>query len=155
MSRGNLDIDALIDVATANDSPTYWPDAEAALEFAENYPATFLALVQGAQAERHVIDGKRFSLNAGDRYRHVKRGSTYTLPFGHAEAMVQCEEPISDEHTLLIYIGDDGMIFARPTHEFFDGRFQPANPAIPNVGDGAQDASAKAGSGLNPKGGPA
>lgn len=80
-----------------------------------------------AQQPGHIIDGKRFSLHAGDRYRHVKRGSTYTLPFGRAEAMVQCEEPISDEHTLLIYIGDDGMIFARPTHEFFDGRFQPAS----------------------------
>lgn len=85
------------------------------------------ARAEGAQPAGHLIDGKRFSLHAGDRYRHVKRGSAYTLPFGRAEAMVQCEEPISDEDTLLIYIGDDGTIFARPTHEFFDGRFQPAS----------------------------
>jgi hypothetical protein len=70
------------------------------------------------------VDGLRFSRHAGERYRHVKRGSVYTLPFGRAEAGVQCQEPVRDGDTLLIYIGDDGMIWARPTDEFFDGRFE-------------------------------
>lgn len=71
----------------------------------------------------HWIDGRRFSEHAGERWRHVKRGSVYSLPFGRAEAMVQCAEPLTDESVLTIYIGEDGMIFARPTHEFHDGRF--------------------------------
>ena len=69
------------------------------------------------------IDGRRFSEQAGERWRHVKSGGVYILPFGRAEAMVQCAEPITDENTLTVYIGEDGMIFARPTHEFHDGRF--------------------------------
>jgi len=69
------------------------------------------------------IDGRRFSEQAGERWRHVKSGGVYILPFGRADAMVQCAEPITDENTLTVYIGEDGMIFARPTHEFHDGRF--------------------------------
>ena len=76
----------------------------------------------------HWINGRRFSEHAGERWRHVKRGSVYSLPFGRAEAMVQCAEPITDESVLTIYIGEDGMIFARPTHEFHDGRFEPLPP---------------------------
>lgn len=89
----------------------------------------------------HTIDGRRFSEHAGDRYRHVKRGSTYTLPFGRAEALVQCAEPIEDNDTLTIYIGDDEMIFARPTHEFFDGRFRSI-PAESNAGQPSEASTA-------------
>lgn len=47
----DLDVDLLTKVAKANKRPDYWPDLVAAMDFAEKYPATFLALLDAARAE--------------------------------------------------------------------------------------------------------
>jgi hypothetical protein len=57
----------------------------------------------------------------GRRFRHLKRGSTYTV-VGRAE--LQSAVPIAEGAELTIYRceGDD-RLWARPTAEFTDGRF--------------------------------
>lgn len=60
----------------------------------------------------------------GERVRHVKRGSTYRV-IGEAE--VQCAVMVEEGDRLTVYRCDtDGKLWARPTAEFRDGRFEPA-----------------------------
>lgn len=55
------------------------------------------------------------------RYRHVKRGSSYTL-LGRAE--LQSSTALSEGTVLAIYADRDcERLWARPVSEFFDGRF--------------------------------
>ena len=67
---------------------------------------------------------------AGTRYRHVKRGTEYTIRF---TANAQCDEPIQDYDCVVVYQDDaSGAAWARPSGEFFDGRFEriaDENPA--------------------------
>ena len=63
------------------------------------------------------------------RFRHKKRGSTYTLV---AEAEFQCSAmPPIDGLPVTIYRGDDGKFWVRGTGEFHDGRFEEIEPGIP------------------------
>lgn len=62
------------------------------------------------------------ALNA-ERYRHKKRGTSYRLI---CTAHAQCETPIQDMETVLLYRGLEmpyGIYFRRAT-EFYDGRFE-------------------------------
>lgn len=60
-----------------------------------------------------------------DRYRHVKRGTTYTM-VGTAE--VQASEPLTEAELVQVYRSDQtGMLYVRRNSEFFDGRFERVN----------------------------
>ena len=58
----------------------------------------------------------------GRRYRHLKRGSTYTV-LGDGEAQVS-GEPIVDGDIVRIYVAEDGKFNVRKSSEFLDGRFE-------------------------------
>lgn len=55
------------------------------------------------------------------RYRHKKRGGVYDCV---SHASLQTDKPIEDGCDLVIYQGEDGKWWARPTAEFHDGRFE-------------------------------
>jgi len=58
----------------------------------------------------------------GSRWRHVKRGSTYTLI---GEAHLQTGKPIDEPAIMVVYRADsDGEMWVRPRVEFLDGRFE-------------------------------
>lgn len=62
----------------------------------------------------------------GKRYHHIRRGSTYTVIGG---ANLQTARPASDGVRLTIYRDDaTGELWARPTREFHDGRFEEIGP---------------------------
>ncbi len=74
----------------------------------------------------------------GTRYRHVKRGGEYTL---RLIGQVQTDEPLKDYDRIVVYQDDAaGMVWARPPHEFFDGRFEriadEQHPATPTAASG-------------------
>jgi hypothetical protein len=59
------------------------------------------------------------------RWRHIKRGSTYTI---RSTATLQCSaDPKHDNEAVVIYQADDGSVWVRPADEFFDGRFEAIN----------------------------
>lgn len=58
----------------------------------------------------------------GRRYRHLKRGSTYTV-LGDGTAQV-AGEPIVDGDIVRIYVDKDGEFHVRKSSEFLDGRFE-------------------------------
>lgn len=62
------------------------------------------------------------------RVRHKKRGSTYEV-IGYAS--VQTTEPIHEGDVVMVYVGKDGDRWARPAHEFNDGRFESLPPQEP------------------------
>jgi ribosomal protein L37AE/L43A len=61
----------------------------------------------------------------GEKVTHVARGSHYTVM---AIGKVQCAAPLADNDEVVIYRGEDGQWWARPTAEFEDGRFEPYVP---------------------------
>ncbi len=58
---------------------------------------------------------------ASEVYRHVKRGTCYTV-IGVAE--LQAKQLQGDHAALTIYRGEDGKLWARNSAEFHDGRFK-------------------------------
>jgi len=62
------------------------------------------------------------NLSKNIRWRHKKRGTTYSIVTG---AIAQCATgPIVDGDIVTVYVGDDGRAFVRKTTEFLDGRFE-------------------------------
>jgi hypothetical protein len=58
-----------------------------------------------------------------DRYRHKVRGTTYRVLYEAAKASSIIAA--LDEMTMVVYQGEeDGLVWVRPTSEFFDGRFE-------------------------------
>lgn len=63
-----------------------------------------------------------------ERWRHKKRGTTYTV-VGNCE--VQAEDPLMDHEVAVVYCCEqDGTLWVRRHSEFHDGRFEalPAQP---------------------------
>lgn len=63
-------------------------------------------------------------------HRHKKRGSTYQVV---AVGRLQASAPFDNER-VVIYRGEDGQYWARPTYEFYDGRFE-ALPSSPGASE--------------------
>lgn len=53
-------------------------------------------------------------------FQHNKRGSLYAVV---AEAELQTAAPVPEGARLVVYVGLDGRLWARPAEEFHDGRF--------------------------------
>ena len=56
-------------------------------------------------------------------YRHKKTGGTYKVL---GKAKLQTSEPIVDMTEMIVYEAENGTIWCRLEHEFFDGRFEEA-----------------------------
>lgn len=61
-------------------------------------------------------------LEAGERWQHVKRGTSYEV-LGTALLQDAAGNGVQEGHPLVIYRGDDGLVWARGAGEFVDGRF--------------------------------
>jgi hypothetical protein len=61
----------------------------------------------------------------GDVYRHIKRGTVYTV-IGVAELQMRAD--LVDGSELILYQGEDGKLWAREVTEFTDGRFEQELP---------------------------
>lgn len=70
----------------------------------------------------------------GSRWRHKKRGSTYSV-MGVASAQV-VGDPIEEGAMAVVYRSEhDGSLWLRPAAEFMDGRFEPLTEATPRADD--------------------
>jgi hypothetical protein len=58
---------------------------------------------------------------AGKMFKHRVRGTCYTVL---GRAVLQTNQPVSDEQELVVYAGADGRLWVRPVSEFYDGRFE-------------------------------
>jgi len=58
-----------------------------------------------------------------DKYRHVTRGTVYTV-VGEAVLQQSTTQRLGEGDRLTVYIGEDGLLWARPVAEFHDGRFE-------------------------------
>ena len=67
-------------------------------------------------------------LGRGEKYRHLKRGSTYSVL---GQGIAQCATPIQDNDALTLYRDDQGRFFARHVDEFHDGRFEKVSAEPP------------------------
>lgn len=71
-----------------------------------------------------------------DRYRHLKRGSTYSLV---GDGRVQTEVPLRDMDEVVIYRSEeDGTLWVRPPTEFHDGRFSRILEGGDSVGEAGE-----------------
>ena len=70
-------------------------------------------------------DGAGVARLIGSRWRHVRRGSTYTVL---SVAKLQTAHPnewLMDHTTMIVYVSEmDGSAWARSLVEFTDGRFE-------------------------------
>lgn len=64
------------------------------------------------------------------RWRHKKRGTEYT-EIARGKIQNAFGAFLADDHEMVVYRGDDGLIWVRPTAEFEDGRFEPADAPLP------------------------
>lgn len=55
------------------------------------------------------------------RYRHLKRGSTYTVV---DDGELQTSRPLVEGDIIRAYRSEDGRLWLRPADEFLDGRFE-------------------------------
>jgi len=69
----------------------------------------------------HSPSSETEGVDPGATYRHRRRGTSYTVL---GKAILQSTRSLSDEQELVIYVGPDGRLWARPTDEFYDGRFE-------------------------------
>jgi len=70
------------------------------------------------------------SPDAGETFVHKRRGTSY-LVLGRAA--LQAAKPVSDDQELVVYLGEDGRLWARPVDEFYDGRFEKVGPPKPDL----------------------
>ena len=62
-------------------------------------------------------------IKAGSKWRHKKRGSTYHV-IGPAKLQASDVGGMSNNQPMIVYRGEDGQLWVRPTDEFEDGRFE-------------------------------
>jgi hypothetical protein len=75
--------------------------------------------------EIHLMtDTTQLEVKSNETYRHLRRGSLYTVV---GRATLQTDRPLTDDQELIVYKGVDGYLWARPSDEFCDGRFQRAD----------------------------
>ena len=74
------------------------------------------------------------------RWRHVKRGTIYT-EVCRAELQAATSNP-AEGHSLVIYRGEDGKMWARAAGEFTDGRFVEVMTDLPTPHGPHQDRNA-------------
>lgn len=82
---------------------------EAVAQYGEQATAVIAALAAVGQDTR-------------SQYRHVKRGTTYTV-IGEAELQMSADD-LCDGALMVVYRGDDGKLWVRSHNEFHDGRFE-------------------------------
>lgn len=83
--------------------------------------------VPDARGEK-LLDQDEAAAAPPARYRHKKRGSTYTVISDDAQSQV-VGESISEGDRVVVYRSDvDGSVWVRPHSEFHDGRFEKLSP---------------------------
>lgn len=76
------------------------------------------------------------AMEAGQRVKHVKRISYYTVI---GKAALQAGSAVLEPSELIIYRGDDGKLWARPSWEFEDGRFEKVYSPITTPADAVKE----------------
>lgn len=75
-----------------------------------------------------ILETANSQLGRGEKYRHLKRGSTYSVL---GQGIAQCDTPIQDNDALILYRDGQGRFFARHVDEFHDGRFEKVSAEPP------------------------
>lgn len=88
-------------------------------------PASLTTEAEGDAYTHGWFDGNEADPYGLPRYRHKKRGTHYTML---GTASLQAEVPPVEGCRLVVYRGDDDMLWARPETEFMDGRFEQLSP---------------------------
>ena len=96
------------------------PDGEAGQGAAVRVHATGDDAVSDGVA-CNAEDIRRGRVIAGDMFMHRKRGTSYRILV--VKASLQTSQPIAEGTDIIVYMGSDGQIWARPIEEFGDGRF--------------------------------
>jgi len=75
------------------------------------------------------FDGNEADPYGLPRWRHKKRGTHYT-ELGTARLQLASPVVIEEGAVLVVYRGDDGVLWARPEAEFKDGRFEQVTTGV-------------------------
>lgn len=84
------------------------------------------------------FDGNEADPYGLPRWRHKKRGTYYT-ELGTARLQLASPVVIEEGAVLMIYRGDDGVLWARPEAEFKDGRFERITDGVGGTLDGLSE----------------
>ena len=79
--------------------------------------------IQQSLIKARAILATGLVLDKQEKWRHKNRGTTYTIIDSHT--LVQCEKPLTDNETVLLYRDtESGKWAVRRSNEFHDGRFE-------------------------------
>lgn len=88
-----------------------------------SHPMREMARLEAAREREFIrtLEAAQAILGRGKKYRHLQRGSTYSVL---GQGLAQCASPIEDNDAVVVYRDDQGRFFARHVDEFHDGRFE-------------------------------